>query len=121
MLPVLERVAARLPSTLILSLDTSNPELMRRAHASGAHLINDVRALRAPGALEAVAATPLGVCLMHMRGEPADMQHAPRYGDVVAEVRDYLSARLQLCERRRDRARAAVHRPRIRLRQAPGA
>jgi dihydropteroate synthase len=97
-LPVLERVAARLPSTLVLSLDTSNPELMRRAHASGVHLINDTRALRVPGALEAVAASPLGVCLMHLRGEPPDMQRDPRYRDVVAEVRDYLNARLQACD-----------------------
>lgn len=97
-LPVLERVAARLPSTLILSLDTSNPELMRRAPGSGVHLINDTRALRVPGALEAVAASSLGVCLMHMRGEPPDMQREPRYHEVVAEVRDYLSARLRVCE-----------------------
>jgi dihydropteroate synthase len=97
-LPVLERIAGRLPSGLILSLDTSNPELMRRAHASGVHLINDTRALRVPGALDAVAASPLGVCLMHMRGEPPDMQRDPRYTDVVSEVRDYLGTRLQACE-----------------------
>ncbi|MGA8707482.1 MAG: dihydropteroate synthase [Steroidobacteraceae bacterium] len=95
-LPLVERIARRLP--LLISVDTSNPELMRRAGAAGAHLINDVRALRAPQALEAAAAGELGICLMHMQGEPADMQLDPRYGDVVAEVRAYLSDRLLACE-----------------------
>ncbi|HEY6451102.1 MAG TPA: dihydropteroate synthase [Steroidobacteraceae bacterium] len=94
-LPVVERVAVRLP--LVISVDTSNPELMRRAGAAGAHMINDARALRRPGALEAVAAGTLGVCLMHMRGEPADMQRDPQYRDVVAEVRDYLAQRALAC------------------------
>lgn len=96
-LPVVERVAARLAAPLLISVDTSNPELMRRAADAGAHLINDVRALRAAGALEAVAAGTLGVCLMHMRGEPAHMQDDPRYGDVLGEVRDFLAARVQAC------------------------
>jgi dihydropteroate synthase len=94
-LPVIERIAARLP--LLISVDTSNPELMRRAAAAGAHLINDVRALRVPGALEAAAAGKLGVCLMHMLGEPADMQRAPHYADVVAEIRDFLAERTRAC------------------------
>jgi dihydropteroate synthase len=94
-LPVVERVAARLP--LLISVDTSNPELMRRAADAGAHLINDVRALRAPGAIEAAAAGNLGICLMHMRGEPGDMQREPRYADVVVEVRAYLAERLRTC------------------------
>jgi len=94
-LPVVERVAARLP--LLISVDTSNPELMRRAAAAGAHLINDVRALRSPGALEAVAAGTLGVCLMHMQGEPATMQLAPHYQNVVEEVKEYLAERLYRC------------------------
>jgi dihydropteroate synthase len=94
-LPVVERVAQRLP--LLVSIDTSNPELMRRAAAAGAHLINDVRALRAPGALEAAAATNLGVCLMHMRGEPADMQRDPQYRQVVNEVMGYLGERIRAC------------------------
>jgi dihydropteroate synthase len=94
-LPVVERVAARLP--VLVSLDTSNPELMRRASAAGAHLINDVRALRCPGALEAVAASTLGVCLMHMRGEPATMQHDPQYQDVVEEVKEFLAERVRAC------------------------
>ncbi len=95
-LPLVERIARRLP--LLISVDTSNPELMRRAAAAGAHLINDVRALRTPGALEAAAAGDLGICLMHMQGQPADMQRDPRYADVVAEVRAYLGERLRACE-----------------------
>jgi dihydropteroate synthase len=94
-LPVVERVAARLP--LLISIDTSNPQLMRRAAAAGAHMINDVRSLRVAGAMEALAASTLGVCLMHMRGEPADMQLNPQYTDVVGEVRSYLAARVQAC------------------------
>jgi dihydropteroate synthase len=94
-LPIVERVAARLP--VLISIDTSNPELMRRAGAAGAHMINDVRALRRHGALEAVAAGTLGVCLMHMLGEPATMQRDPRYREVVVEVRDFLDERARAC------------------------
>jgi dihydropteroate synthase len=94
-LPVVERVAARV--SCVISVDTSNPELMRRAGAAGAHLINDVRALRRPGAIEAAAAGTLGVCLMHMLGEPTDMQADPRYQRVVTEVRAFLASRVQAC------------------------
>jgi dihydropteroate synthase len=94
-LPLVERVAARV--SVLVSVDTSNPELMRRAGAAGAHLVNDVRALRAPGAIEAVAAGTLGVCLMHMRGEPATMQVDPHYDDVVEEVKLFLAERARLC------------------------
>jgi dihydropteroate synthase len=94
-LPVIERVAARLP--VLISVDTSNPEVMRRAGAAGAHLVNDVRALRSPGALETVAASNLGVCLMHMQGEPATMQIDPRYDDVVGEVQAFLAERVESC------------------------
>jgi dihydropteroate synthase len=94
-LPVLERVAARVP--VMLSVDTSNPQLMRRAAAAGAHLINDVRALRCPGALEAAAHGDLAVCLMHMQGTPATMQSEPHYQDVVAEVREFLQQRVAAC------------------------
>jgi dihydropteroate synthase len=96
-LPVLERIAARVP--VLLSVDTSNPEIMRRAAAAGAHMINDVRALRAPGALEAAADAGLALCLVHMRGEPADMQHAPAYERLIEEVRDFLAGRIDACER----------------------
>lgn len=80
-----------------ISVDTSKPEVMRAAVAAGASMINDVRALQRPGALEAVAALDVGLCLMHMQGTPATMQEAPAYTDVVAEVRDFLAARLAAC------------------------
>jgi dihydropteroate synthase len=76
-----------------VSVDTVKPEVMRAALAEGASMINDIGALRAPGALDAVAASDAGVCLMHMQGEPRSMQRAPQYGDVVAEVRDFLAQR----------------------------
>jgi dihydropteroate synthase len=95
-LPVLERIAARLP--VLISVDTSNPQLMRRAAAAGAHMINDVRALRSPGALEAAAAAGLAVCLVHMRGEPADMQREPHYQRLIPEILEFLSGRMRACE-----------------------
>ena len=95
-LPVLERIAARLP--VLISVDTSNPEIMRRAAAAGAHMINDVRALRAAGALEAAAGAGLAVCLVHMRGEPADMQRAPHYDRLIPEIQEFLAGRISACE-----------------------
>jgi dihydropteroate synthase len=92
-LPVIEALHASVP--LPLSIDTSKPEVMRAAVSAGAGLINDVRALREPGALEAAAATGAPVCLMHMLGEPRTMQADPHYGDVVAEVADFLRERMQ--------------------------
>jgi len=94
--PVIERLAAAVP--VPISTDTSKPEVMRAAVAAGAGLVNDVNALRAPGALEAVAALEVPVCLMHMRGEPRSMQSNPEYGDVVSEVHAYLSGRIAACE-----------------------
>ena len=94
-LPVVERVAARVPA--LISIDTSNPELMRRAAAAGAHMINDVRALRVPEALQAAADSKLAICLVHMLGEPPDMQRAPHYDDVVAEVGTFLEERVRAC------------------------
>ncbi|HTT06173.1 MAG TPA: dihydropteroate synthase [Steroidobacteraceae bacterium] len=96
-LPVVEGLAARLGEGTLISVDTSQPEVMRRAADAGAAMINDVRALRVPGALQAAAASSLGICLMHMLGEPATMQQAPEYADVVGEVRDFLAARVQAC------------------------
>ena len=95
-LPAVERISAELP--VIISVDSSNPQLMRLAAAAGAGMINDVRALRRPGAPEAVAATELPVCLMHMRGEPQTMQSDLHYRDVVTEVRDFLLQRVAACE-----------------------
>ena len=91
-IPVIERLRAAIAA--IISVDTSNAEVMRAASAAGAGLINDVRALRAPGALEAAAASGCAVCLMHMQGEPRTMQLAPSYHDVVGEVRAFLRERV---------------------------
>src|SRR5215472_12759176 len=94
-LPVIERLCQR--TAAVVSVDTSKAQVMREAAAAGAGLINDVRALREPGALEAAAATGCAVCLMHMQGEPRTMQVAPHYDDVVAEVRSFLTARVTAC------------------------
>jgi dihydropteroate synthase len=80
-----------------ISVDTTKPEVMRAAIAAGAAMVNDITALAAPGALEAVAASDAAVCLMHMRGEPKTMQADPVYADVVTEVRDFLAARVAAC------------------------
>ncbi|HEX4872018.1 MAG TPA: dihydropteroate synthase [Nevskiaceae bacterium] len=95
-LPVIERLLAQ-PGWRV-SVDTSKPGIMRAALALGAHLINDVHALQAPGALEAVAASRAAVCLMHRRGGPQDMQNRPQYQDVVGEVEAFLAARIEACE-----------------------
>lgn len=76
-----------------VSVDTCKPEVMRRALDAGADIVNDVQALQRPGALDAVAGTGAGVCLMHMRGEPASMMELAVYGDVVAEVAAFLATR----------------------------
>jgi len=93
-LPLVERLAG---SRVVISIDTTKAEVMRLAAAAGAGLINDVRALREPGALDAALASNCAVCLMHMQGEPRTMQVAPRYVDVVSEVKAFLSARVQAC------------------------
>lgn len=104
-LPVL-REALRLG--VPISVDTSEPMVMREALALGADIINDVRALQRPGAVAAVAAhSKAGLCLMHMRGEPTDMQSLTDYDDVLGEVRGFLAARMQAAES------AGVHRERI--------
>ena len=96
LLPIVEAIAQRLD--VIISIDTSSPEAITAAAATGAGLINDVRALRRPGALAAAAASGLPVCLMHMQGEPTDMQQAPLYGQVIEDVCGFLLARIQACE-----------------------
>jgi dihydropteroate synthase len=93
--PVIERLAARTP--VVLSVDTSKPDVMAAALSAGAHLVNDIRGLQAPGALETVARSTAAVCIMHMQGEPATMQQDPRYRDVVREVAEFLSARAAAC------------------------
>ncbi len=95
-LPVLEQLA---DCGVPVSVDTRKPELMREAIAAGASMVNDINALGAPDALEAVAETQTAVCLMHKQGDPQTMQQDPRYVDVVCEVRAFLSARLDAAQR----------------------
>ncbi len=96
-IPVIEALSEKLP--VPISIDTSKPQVMRAAAEAGAGLINDVRALREPGALESAAACGVPVCLMHMQGRPRTMQHDPSYTDVVSEVRAFLLERVVACER----------------------
>ncbi len=94
-IPVIERLHAECP--LPISIDTSKPEVMRAAVAAGAGLINDVYALRQPGALEAAAQLQVPVCLMHMQGEPRVMQSDPHYHDVLTEVFSFFEQRIDDC------------------------
>ncbi len=87
-IPVIERIARTLD--VAISIDTSKPGVMSAATAAGACLVNDINALRAPGARAWAASAGVGVCLMHMQGEPRTMQHAPRYENVVTEVCEFL-------------------------------
>jgi len=96
LMPVLETVREQLPHTK-LSVDTSKSAVMQAAIAAGADMINDVNALRAPGALELIAASQVEVCLMHMQGDPRTMQQQPHYQDVVAQVQQFLAQRVQSC------------------------
>jgi dihydropteroate synthase len=80
-----------------ISVDTTKPEVMGAVLARGAAMINDITALASPGALEAVARSEAAVCLMHMQGSPRTMQASPSYGDVVAEVREFLAGRARAC------------------------
>lgn len=93
--PVIARLRSR--TQAVLSVDTSKPEVMHAAAAAGASMINDVRALRAPGALEAAVTSGCAVCLMHMLGEPRTMQQTPSYEDVVVEVRLFFEDRVEAC------------------------
>lgn len=81
-----------------LSVDTHKPEVMKAAVEAGADMINDINAFRAPGAIEAVAASNLGLCVMHMQGEPRTMQIDPHYVDVLAEVKRFLDERVRALE-----------------------
>ncbi len=93
--PVVEAISAELD--VIISVDTSTPAVIRETARLGAGLINDVRSLRRDGALDAAVATGLPVCLMHMRGEPTDMQNDPHYNDLVGEVSAFLRERMEQC------------------------
>jgi dihydropteroate synthase len=80
-----------------ISVDTQKPNVMREAILAGASIVNDVLALRSPGAMEVCAASDVTVCLMHMQGEPRTMQSVPRYADVVGEVKQFLLERVDAC------------------------
>jgi dihydropteroate synthase len=94
-LPVIEAVVAAVD--IAVSIDTSKPAVMRAAVGAGAAMINDIRALREEGALRAAAELQCAVCLMHMQGQPRSMQQEPAYGDVVAEVTEFLAQRVRAC------------------------
>lgn len=93
--PLIERLACE--TEVSISVDTSKPEIMRAAVAAGAGMINDVYALRQPGALEAARDCGVPVCLMHMQGEPRTMQQHPHYEDVAADVSRFLEGRTRAC------------------------
>ena len=94
-IPVIEAIHNELP--VIISVDTSKPQVMREAVKAGAGLINDVYALRQLGAIEAVADLNVPVCLMHMQGEPRTMQQNPQYNDLIKEVMEFLRKRIVEC------------------------
>ncbi len=95
-IPVIEAITRDRP--VLVSIDTTKPAVMRAAAAAGAGMINDVSALQAEGALAAAVELQLPVCLMHMQGDPQTMQAEPEYVDVVAEVTEFLAARVAQCE-----------------------
>ncbi|HEC20429.1 MAG TPA: dihydropteroate synthase [Gammaproteobacteria bacterium] len=97
-IPVIEAIHQSCEA--IISVDTSKPEVMREAVRAGAGMINDVRALREPGALDVAKEAAVPVCLMHMQGEPRSMQKTPRYTDVISEVKSFLQQRIAACEAR---------------------
>ena len=94
--PVVEAIARRFD--VWISVDTSKAIVIREAARAGMHLINDIRSLQEPDALQAAAETGLPVCLMHMQGQPKTMQHSPKYEDVVAEVAEYFVEQIARCE-----------------------
>ncbi len=97
---VLPLIAAlRTESDVLISIDTCKPEVAHAALKAGADIVNDIGGLRLPAMREVIAATEAGAISMHMRGTPAEMQRAPEYADVVAEVRDFFDARLADCVR----------------------
>jgi dihydropteroate synthase len=95
-IPLIERLSQAIP--VPISIDTSKSQVMREAVAAGAGMINDIMALQLPGALVTAADTGVPVCLMHMQGEPRTMQQAPRYGNLVEEVKGFLQQRVNACE-----------------------
>ena len=94
-LPVVEKLAQ---TGAVISVDTSKPEVMKQAVKAGAHIINDIRALQLPGAIEVAADSNAGICLMHMQGAPRTMQQAPHYENLLSEVESFLLERARQCE-----------------------
>lgn len=94
-LPVVEAIAKELD--VVISVDTSQPELISEAASLGAGMINDVRALCLPGALHAAAESQLPICLMHMKNTPQDMQNAPAYHNIIDEVIAFFDTRIKAC------------------------
>jgi dihydropteroate synthase len=97
-IPVIEGIRQH-DKSVAISVDTSKPEVMQAAAECGVHLVNDVNALQAPGALETCAESDVAICLMHMRGSPRTMQTNPEYIDVVQEVRAFLQERVSACKK----------------------
>ena len=93
-IPVIKHVSEH---DVWISVDTTKAEVMRQAVAAGANLINDVRALQDPGALEAAAELGVPVCLMHMQGIPRDMQKNPQYNDVIEDICQFFEQRIDAC------------------------
>lgn len=94
-IPIIKRIALQLD--VVISIDTSKAQVMREAIAAGAHIINDVRALQEEGALQAAVELAVPVCIMHMQGQPSNMQDAPSYHDVTTEVLAFLQQRIDDC------------------------
>jgi len=94
-IPLIERISQELD--VCISVDSSHPDVFLQAHKAGAHLINDVRALQREGALQAAKQTGLPVCLMHMQGQPKDMQDNPKYSQVIDDVYEFLADRIEAC------------------------
>ena len=94
--PIVESIASRID--VVISVDTSKPKIMESAISSGAHMINDVKALSEPHALEVVSASNVNVCLMHMLGNPMTMQISPEYKSVNNEVKQFLIDRIEKCK-----------------------
>ena len=94
-IPVIESLSKELNTPI--SIDTSKPQVMREAIKAGASMVNDVYALQAEGAIEAVSETGVPVCLMHMQGEPRTMQKEPHYKNVITEIKAFLLKRAEAC------------------------
>ncbi len=94
-IPVIEAIAEN--TNAFISVDTSKPQVMAEAVKAGAGMINDVRALQLPGAIEAVSELQIPVCLMHMQGQPQNMQNSPQYQDITGDIIGFLSARVRAC------------------------